>query len=337
MIAPKQSGIGGIAQHVGGLIKYLKAKSHSVDVISKDNAPIIPIKGLQNPSFVFTALLRTWFMRKKYDIVHVHHIASALAMRSAKGKKILSIHGNWLDQIGMLHGKTLTSVSKRFEIRALRWADVITVVSQEMVDHYAKMGYNAVFVPNAVDVSGLSGETDRRYPKQVVSVGRLSVEKGTDVLVRIGEGLPADTHLLILGDGPDKQMIEDLDKRCKNVHYLGYQDKDKTIELIRGSDVLVQPALGEGVSSSVLEAMLCGTAVVTSDTVGSSEWMVSGVDSILVKQTDHESFIRQIDVVFNDKELQESLKSNALVTARKYNWESVGGKYQKIYESLLDK
>ncbi|EPA05726.1 hypothetical protein BG20_I1922 [Candidatus Nitrosarchaeum limnium BG20] len=37
-------GIGGIAQHVRDLIKFLKEHGHQVDVISSENTPIIPIK-----------------------------------------------------------------------------------------------------------------------------------------------------------------------------------------------------------------------------------------------------------------------------------------------------
>ena len=164
---------------------------------------------------------------------------------------------------------------------------------------------------------------------------RLSFEKGTDVLLEIGKRLPSDTHLMVLGDGPEKQKFVELDEAYENVHYLGYQDKNSVIQLIRGSDVLIQPTLGQGVSSTLLEAMLCETAVVTSDIVSNREWLKNGVDAILVGQTDHAGFIEQINVVLNDKELQASLKKRGLAAARKYNWDMVGDKYQKIYESLL--
>ena len=58
IISPTQSGIGGIAGVVQNQIKFLKSKGHEVDVISSENTPIIPIKGLKNPSFMISSYLK---------------------------------------------------------------------------------------------------------------------------------------------------------------------------------------------------------------------------------------------------------------------------------------
>ena len=44
LISPTQSGIGGIAQHVQGITKFLQNRSHTVEIISSKNTPIIPIR-----------------------------------------------------------------------------------------------------------------------------------------------------------------------------------------------------------------------------------------------------------------------------------------------------
>ena len=67
----------------------------------------------------------------KFDIVHAHNVPSALPMKVAKGRKILTIHGYYSEQIGLLHGKTLGTISDFLEPKILRWADIITVVSKE--------------------------------------------------------------------------------------------------------------------------------------------------------------------------------------------------------------
>ena len=94
IISPTQSGIGGIAQHVAGLINYLKKKNHHVDVISSENTFTIPVKGLKNPSFMISSFLKTKF-QKKYDIIHAQNIVSSLAMKNVQGKKILSLQGKF--------------------------------------------------------------------------------------------------------------------------------------------------------------------------------------------------------------------------------------------------
>ena len=90
IISPTQSGIGGIAQHVQGLTKFLKKQGHEVEIISSENTFTIPIKGLKNPSFMISSFFKSKF-KKEYDIVHAQNPISALAMKNIKGKKILSL------------------------------------------------------------------------------------------------------------------------------------------------------------------------------------------------------------------------------------------------------
>ena len=85
---------------------------------------------------------------------------------------------------------------------------------------------------------------------------------------RIPVGLPAgfeNIDILIIGSGPEESKVREKAKLFSNVHFLGYQSKENTIKLIRGSDIIVQPSLMEGgTSSSILEAMACKTPVLLS-------------------------------------------------------------------------
>ena len=201
LISPTQSGIGGIAQHVQGLIKFLQNKGHQVEIISSENTFTIPIKGLKNPSFMISSFIKSKF-KKNFDIIHAHNIPSALAMKNSSGKKILTIHGIFSKQIGQIHNKSAENISEKYETHALSWADAITVVSKEAFDYYTSLGYTVFQVPNAIDISSMSSSEDRRYQKQVIFAGRLSREKGINSLIDIGKKLPSDTHLIILGVGP---------------------------------------------------------------------------------------------------------------------------------------
>jgi len=240
IISPTQTGIGGIAQHVSGLANFLKKNGHKIEIISSENTFTIPIKGLKNPSFMISSFLKAKF-KKKQDIVHAHNIPAALAMKNSTGKKILSLHGIYSQQINQLHGTTTGKISSKYEKDALSWADAITVVSREAFDYYTNLGYNVFQIPNAIDISSLPSNVDRRYQNQVIFAGRLSYEKGVDLLIEIAQKLPNETNLVILGSGPEEKRIQNLVKIQKNVHFLGYQNKEKTISLIRGSDVLIQP------------------------------------------------------------------------------------------------
>jgi glycosyltransferase involved in cell wall biosynthesis len=335
LISPTQSGIGGIAQHIQGLTKFLKKNGDYVEIISSENTFTIPIKGLKNPSFMISSFLKTTF-KKDHDIVHAHNIPSALAMKNTKGKKILSIHGIFSNQINHLHGKTLASISSKYEKNALKWADAITVISKEAFDYYTNLGYNVFQVPNAIDISYLETNVDKRYSKQIIFAGRLSHEKGINSLISISKKLTDDIHLIILGTGPEEKKINDLVKNYKNIHFFGYQNKNKTISLIRGSDILIHPSLQEGISSTILEAMACKTAIIASDVGGNSELIKNNLNGITIKPNNIDSFVEQIINLFDNKKLHQLLVDNALKTVEKYNWNEVGHLYLDVYQSVLD-
>jgi len=332
-ISPTYSGIGGIAQHVRGLEKYLKNSGHQVKILSSDNSFTLPIKGLKNPSFMLSSTLKTCFM-KKYDIIHAHNIPSVNAMKNVKGKKILTLHGIFSEQIDILHGKTTGNLSKKYEFNAIKSADAITVVSKEAFDYYSKYGYNVHQIPNAIDISSFPLKKDRRYNKQIIFVGRLSKEKGVNSLLKIAEKLKSDIHLIILGIGPEEKTIKHLMGNYQNIHYLGYQNKENTIALIRGSDILIQPSLVEGISSTILESMACKTPIITSNVGGNMELITNKENGFLTNPNDYEKILENIDLLLSDKQQINKITENAFKTVKNYDWEFIGAKYLELYSSL---
>ena len=332
LISPTQSGIGGIAQHVQGLIKFLKNDGHKVEIISSENTFTIPIKGLKNPSFMISSSLKTKF-KKNQDIVHAHNIPAALAMKTATGKKILSLHGIYSQQIDQLHGVTTGNISSKYEKDALSWADAITVISKEAYDYYTNLGYKVFQIPNAIDISSFSSDMDRRYSNQVIFAGRLSHEKGVDLLIEIAQKLPIETNLIILGSGPEEKKIQELTKTQKNVHFLGYQSKEKTISLIHGSDVLIQPSLNEGISSTIIEAMACKIPVIATN-VGGNQELINEKTGFLADSSSQ--FLDKIQYVLSNKSQFETIVNNAFTYVQQYDWKIVGQKYLKLYHKLLE-
>lgn len=334
LISPTQSGIGGIAQHVRGLTKFLEDKGNHVDIISSDNTLTIPIKGLKNPSFMVSSFLKAKF-KKNQDIVHAHNIPSAFAMKNTAGKKILTLHGIFSQQINELHGKTTGIVTEKYEKDALSWADAITVVSKEAYLYYSKMGFMVHQIPNAIDILSLNNNENRQFAKQIIFVGRLSKEKGIDTMIKIGQNLPNDIDLIILGTGPYQHKIEKLSKSKSNIHFYGYMPKEETIPLIRGSDVLIQPSLMEGISSTILESMACKTPVIASKVGGNLELIENKKNGILTSPTDNEKILENLIILLSDKKYTKTITENAFETVQQYDWKFVGEKYLKLYSSLL--
>jgi glycosyltransferase involved in cell wall biosynthesis len=332
IISPIQSGIGGIAQHVHGLNTFLKNEGNDVEIISSENTFTIPIKGLKNPSFMISSSLKAKF-KKNNDIVHAHNIPSAKAMKNASGKKILTIHGIYSQQIKNLHSKTTSKIATKYEKEALEWADVITVVSKDAFDYYKKLGLNVYHIPNSIDIQSLSTKSDRRYQKQIIFAGRLSSEKGIDVLCELIEILPSDIHLIILGSGPKENLLKNTSK--SNVDYLGYLPKNETISLIRGSDILIQPSLIEGISSTILEAMACKVPVITTNVGGNKEIIEHNTTGILIEPNNSQKLLDEILKLFASSDFRNKLINSAYSNVQKYDWSHVGKLYLTLYNELL--
>ena len=332
LISPTQSGIGGIAQHVQGLKNFLENKGNIVEIISSENTFTIPIKGLKNPSFMISSSFKAKF-KKNNDIVHAHNIPSAKAMKNASGKKILTIHGIYSQQIKNLHNKTTSKIAANYEKESLEWADIITVVSKDAFDHYKKMGLNVYHIPNSIDIDSLSIKSDRRYKKQIIFAGRLSLEKGVNVLLDLIKILPQDINLIILGSGPKENLLKNLKK--SNVNYLGYLPKNETISLIRGSDILIQPSLIEGISSTILEAMACKVPVITTNVGGNKELIEHNQTGILIEPNNSQKLLEEIKKLFANHEIKNKLIDSAYTNVQYYDWKNIGNLYLNLYAKLL--
>lgn len=334
LISPTLQGIGGIAQHVRDLIIFLKEHGHDVDVISSENIPTIPFKKLKNPSFLISSFFKTKFM-KDYDIVHAQHPIAALAMRNVSGKKILTIHGIYSEQIGMLHGKLSSTLSNKFEKNAFNWADAVTAGSKEAYNYYSKLGSKVFFVPNAIDIKSLPSGFDTRYEKQIIFAGRLSKEKGILTILETAKSLPKDVHLIIVGTGPEENVVVEFTKNVDNVHFLGYQPKEKTIPLIRGSILLIQPSFAEGISATLLESMACKTPIIATNIGGNKELFVHNKTGILIEPGNSNELLKEIMRMLNDQNLRDEIARSAYDAVQKYDWSNVGQLYLDLYEKLL--
>ena len=334
LISPTLEGIGGIAQHVRDLINFLKEHGHQVDIISSENIPTIPIKKLKNPSFLISSFFKAKLM-KNYDIVHAQHPIAALAMKNVRGKKILTIHGIYSEQIGMLHGRSSSNFSNRYEKNAFKWADAVTAGSQEAFEYYSKLGSKVSFIPNAIDIHSLPAGLDSRYEKQIIFAGRLSKEKGILTILEIIKELPSDIHLLIIGSGPEESVVIESIKNKENVHFLGYQPKEKTIPLIRGSTVLIQPSFAEGISATLLEAMACKTPIIATNVGGNKELLGNNNVGVLITPGDSKNLLKKIVELVNDKNLLEKISIAAYAEVQKYDWSNVGQCYVDLYKKVL--
>jgi len=107
------------------------------------------------------------------------------------------------------------------------------------------------------------------------------------------------------------------------------------LSLIRGSDLLIQPSLEEGMSSTLLEAMACGTCILGSNIEGISEIVENNKNGLLVEPNNREELLNKILDLLPKKEKRLRMSNEGLEIVKKYDWKRVGKLYLNFYESLL--
>jgi glycosyltransferase involved in cell wall biosynthesis len=164
------------------------------------------------------------------------------------------------------------------------------------------------YLPHFVDEPPLTAQV--APGAHVLFAGRLSPEKGADVLVRAAGKLNQDTRVLIAGDGPDRRMLEDLSAEVApgRVKLLGRLAKDELELYIRSSAVVVVPSrCHENQPMTILEAFRVGIPVIGTALGGIPELIDHGVDGLVVPPNDPNELAATLDGVLADNERSRSM------------------------------
>ena len=104
----------------------------------------------------------------------------------------------------------------------------------------------------------------------VVTVGALIERKGQSFAINAAARLPEAT-LLLVGDGPDRAALEKQARAVgigERVRFLGSLPAEDVARLLGAADVMMLPTRAEGIANVWVEALACGTPVVTCDAGG---------------------------------------------------------------------
>jgi glycosyltransferase involved in cell wall biosynthesis len=210
--------------------------------------------------------------------------------------------------------------------------DAVTAVSLEAVKYYRSLGLKAVHIPNAIDLSEMPSETERVSEPQITYLGRLSKEKGVDILIRAA--LMGLRGVVVAGDGPMRPLVERAAQKGL-LKFLGPLPRAKALRILAGSDVAVLPSREEGVSTVLLEAMALRVPIVATRVGGTIEVLKDGEDALLVSPDPSE--IRDaVAKLLADKILAKKLTENAhKKLLNNYEWKIVLKRYLELYDQLI--
>src|SRR2546422_7066980 len=163
-------------------------------------------------------------------------------------------------------------------------------------------------IPNAVDVEKFPPPAeDGDRPPTVTFLGRLEQWKGANSFIQIARKVlqeVPETLFQMAGDGPLRnKLMADARDLNRNIRFLGEVNHERIPELLRQSSVLLLPSFIEGLPTSCLEALASGTAVVASDTGGTSEIIQDGQTGFLCPRGDLDAFADRVVRLLPDPDL----------------------------------
>jgi glycosyltransferase involved in cell wall biosynthesis len=270
--------------------------------------------------------IATWFL------------TSFAVYRSGKGKQFYFFMD--FDELAEKHGHYYHQLFKESLYLPL---NIITISS--WLKEWIKENYNKDAL-----VAGVGIEHDVFYPRPNM---RNNIEGYKVMGIFRGFDYKGDSDLInafnILADKIDgikviivcsKDTFNGLKEKIDiNLDYIFYEspNDDKLAELYSSSDLFVFASHIEGYGLPPLEAMACGTPVITTDCRGVRDYVVDGENSILVPPKQPSVIAECIIKLYNNPDLTEKMKQKGIETAKNFTWDRVVDVFEKAFSITENK
>jgi glycosyltransferase involved in cell wall biosynthesis len=195
-------------------------------------------------------------------------------------------------------------------------------------------------IPNGVDLARFR-DSQAASKREIVgldapviaNVGRFEPQKNHTCLLQAMTRVP-DAHLVLIGDGPLRPEAEHLARTLgisERVHFLGR--RPDVPQLLRMSDVYVQPSRFEGFGLAALEAMAAGVPVVASSVPGLAS-VVAGA-GVLFPSGNERRLAAEMDSLLRSPERRAQLSASGSRRAETFSIERTAGEYVSLYREVL--
>lgn len=288
--------------------------------------------------------------KAKVDILHQPCFSAPIFY---SGKVVVTCH----DIISILFPKNLPFWSRMFYSKwmpfSYRRADMIIASSEctkkDMIK-YLKIDpgkIKVIYLATSADFKpakdkNIIDKIKKKYKtgdKYFIHVGTLEPRKNLSFLVKAfsqasKDGI--DENLVIVGK--KGWYYEDLFKLVEELNlenrviFTGYAEEGDIPVLYSGATALTFPSLYEGFGFPPLEAMSCGTPVISSNTSSLPE--VIGEAGILIPPKKEKIWAEQMVKVSRDEKLAKDLSEKGLIQAKKFSWEKTAKEVLGVYEEI---
>ena len=246
----------------------------------------------------------------------------------------------------------------RLAMQGLRKADAVITVSKftgstiiEKLNIQSERIYTvhegvdqARFKPRSVSTGFRKTHDIPEHARIILYVGSDNPRKNLPNLINAFSLIkPKENNYVLVRAGPTEyppgqaQVRSLIDKYRLHDHvlWLGRISDEALVDFYNAADLFCFPSLYEGFGLPVLEAMACGTPVVTSNSTSLPE--VAGEAALLVDPYDVEAIAEAMRRVLEEPELAAELRERGLKRAAEFTWERTARETIAVYERVLGK
>lgn len=289
---------------------------------------------------------------EKLDLLHVHY-AIPHATIAFIVKSILKTQGIHIPVVTTLHGTDITLVGADPSFAtvvefSINQSDGVTAVSNDLKkDTYAKftISRDIQVIYNFIDFTRFRKIDKEHFKKLIAPNGEKilihtsnfrKVKRVDDVIKVFNEvHKEVPSKLMLIGDGPERQRLEEMCRRlniCEDVRFLGKQDAIE--ELLAIADLFIIPSENESFGLAALEAMACEVPVISSDAGGLPELNIHGRSGCVLPVGDIEGMSTHAIKLLKDPDLLAHYKKQAYERAKEFDLDIILPQYEAYYEEV---
>jgi glycosyltransferase involved in cell wall biosynthesis len=246
--------------------------------------------------------------------------------------------------------RNLTFLKKQVPLAIKKSSLVITIsnsTKQDIVDYYGKKPEEIIVIPPAAGTqfkpTKLTENVRKKYKipdKYILFFGTFEPRKNIEGVLEAYAGLPANQQkeiglVLAGGGGWKNERAEKLIREYSGPGQIirtGYVHALDSPALYSGAEALIFPSHFEGFGMPIIEAMACGTPVITADNSSLPE--AGGDAAIYVPSRDIGALSKSISEVISSEELRRSMSEKGLKHSSSYSWDKSAKQLLSAIHSL---
>lgn len=221
----------------------------------------------------------------KEDVNYIHTPEAFAAVRLMRPGAVCYVfsHGTYLNMYKRVRffkkAPLIRQLFQGFLMQVIRRSTAVFALDRETMEDYAAYNSRVIHVGNSIVCHPWKERPLPEEPVRLLYAGRLSAVKNVGPIIEAAVGWEKDCTLDILGDGEEREMLEEKAHGSERIRFRGAVTPDEVQKVMGEADMLVMNSTFEGIPMIILEAVSTGLPVVTTDVGGIKEVLTYGLDS----------------------------------------------------------